>query len=153
MRVMTMDGGFRGLRAGGLGDLASSRDAARAWFVDRINPSEGAFDDVVGRLVEAREAGLLPARDAATLVARHSALQERIEAHMAALEHFTSETSLASWRTVSEAIVADARAWVNDVRRIIGDERGGRILRTVLLVGGAATLFGGATYVLWRAWR
>lgn len=155
MRVMTMDGGFRGLGARGLGALTEAqRGSALAWFLDRINPPDAAgFDDTIDRLARAREEGLLPAADATRLLATQVALEARISAHGDALARMSSEATLASWRTVSDAIVRDVRTWVNDVRRIIGDERGGRVLRTVLLVAGAAALFGGATFVLWRGLR
>jgi len=148
MRVMTMDGGFRGLHRRGFGDLEGARGAAGAWFTGQLV----LFETTLERLVEAHEAGLLPASDADRLDARYAALTTRIGAHMAALDRFVSEASVQSWRTVSAGILVDVNAWVNDVRRIIGDERGGRMLRTGLLFAGAALLFGGGAYAAWRWW-
>lgn len=149
---MTMDGGFRGLRgaSSGLGNItAGQREQARMQFLQRIEQLDPSLD----RLLTAGDAGLLPRGDYDRLVDAYHALNERVAAHLNAAQHLSSDRSMASWRTVSETIVSDINRWVNDVRRIIGDERGGRALRTALLIAGGAVLFGGTTYVIWRATR
>lgn len=149
MRVMTMDGGFRGLSGGGLGALSQAQQsAAREWFLDRI----ALFDPTWDRLLAVRHAGQLPAADTG-LWDRGNALVDRFGPHLNALNVLVSEQSLASWRTVSEVIVRDVAQWVTDVRRVIGDERQQRGLRLALLAAGSIALLGGAAYVVWKSSR
>lgn len=151
MRVMTMSGGFRGLHgARGLGALTDGqRSQARLQFMQRVEQLDVALD----RVLDAGDAGLLPRGDYDRLVDSYHALGARISAHLNTVQHLSSDRSLASWRTVSEEIVGDVNRWVGNVRRVIGDERGGRAPRIALLVAGGTVLFGGAALVIWRSSR
>ena len=143
MRVMTMEGGFRGLA-----QLPRQRvEGARARFLDRI----AGFDIQLDRLIEVGELGQFPEAERERLLARSDALTDRIQAHMLDLDFVTDPSGFAAWERASSPLVRDTNAWVADVRRVLGDERTGRGLRLFLVATASIALIGGVTYTVWRA--
>lgn len=143
MRVVTIDGGFRGL-----GDVSSrARMAAVADFTRRIS----VFDDTWERFSVFRQRGELSAADEATVTAAYARIVDRVNEHMAAADAISGEASLTFWRDQSAQILSAATAWVQRARFVMGEEATNRGLRIFLLAAASITVLGGGMYVFYRA--
>jgi|SRR6185503_7893071 len=143
MRVVTIDGGFRGL-----GDVAPSvRNAAVADFTRAIAP----LDDMLERYIAFRAAGNISESDDLRIMDRYHVLSERIAARLRDAEGRLSESAIAAWSNGNAVYVNDVRLWINDVRRIMGDEIQNRGLRTFLIAAASITVLGGGMYVIYQA--
>lgn len=143
MRVVTIDGGFRGLGA----ISSSSRNAALDDFTRRIS----VFDDTWERFSVFRQQGQLSAGDEATLTAEYARIVDRVNAHTATMEIVASPAMLDVWRTESAAILRDATAWTRRARYVMGEEATNRGLRIFLIAAASITVLGGGMYVIYRA--
>ena len=142
MRVVTIDGGFRGL-----GDIARSRSTAVDDFTRRIAP----FDEMYERYSVLREAGEVSTRDEADLTPRYVQLAARINAHMQTVNILSSEAAVAAWRAAGEVLLRESSLWVRRVRYVIGEGEMNRGLRIFLIAAASITVFGGGMYVVYRS--
>lgn len=142
MRVVTIDGGFRGL-----GNLPSVRSAALDDFTRRIVP----FDEMFERYSVLREAGQIGSRDEADLTPRYTQLSARIGAHMQRAASLSSEEAVRAWRAESEVLLRESSLWVRRVRYVIGEDAANHTLRVFLIAAASITVFGGGMFVIYRA--
>jgi hypothetical protein len=89
MRVVTIDGGFRGLGAG-----TPAQSAAVSDFTRRIS----VFDDTWERFSLFRQRGELSQADEATVTADYARIVDRVNEHMASADAISGEASLTFWR-------------------------------------------------------
>lgn len=148
MRVMTMDGGFRGLHgARGLGLVTTATTTAS---LARFNTALGPFDVVRVRLEQARVAGQIPRQESQMLFDAGTALAERAAAHESAMDALETDAQLTAWIAEGEAIIRDAARWTQQTRIILGDEESKRGLRLALLATASIVVIGGTTWALWN---
>lgn len=142
MRVVTIDGGFRGL-----GDVAPQRASAVSDFTRRIS----VFDDTWERFSRFRQQGELSQRDEETVTSEYARIVDRVNAHMAAADAISGPASLEFWRSQSAVILAEATEWVRRARYVMGEEAQNRGLRIFLIAAASITVLGGGMYVIYRA--
>ena len=143
MRVVTIDGGFRGL-----GDISpSSRNSAVADFTRRIS----VFDDTFERFSVFRERGELSAADELALMPTYAQIADAIGAHLRAAESLGDAASLEAWRRQSADILVQATEWVSQARHVMGEGLANRGLRIFLIAAASITVLGGGMYVFYRA--
>lgn len=142
MRVVTIDGGFRGL-----GDTARARTTAVADFTRRIS----VFDDTWERFSLFRQRGELGAADEQTLTAEYARIVDRVNEHMSAAGAISGEATLAFWRSQSEVILRAAAEWTRRARFVMGEEEANRGLRIFLIAAASVTILGGGMYVIYRS--
>lgn len=143
MRVVTIDGGFRGLAA----IPQRSHDSA----LDDFTRSIQAFDDTFERFSIFRQRGELSSSDE-SLMHEYEQVSSAVGAHIAQINAgLESMDDLAAWRERSALLLSQATSWSRRARYVMGEEAENRGLRIFLLAAASITVLGGGMYVFYRA--
>lgn len=147
MKVTTIDGGFRGRRGVAGGAAAQTTSSSGITSEQQISELEsfnhrlGDYMAVREMLVDKISRAQIRGDDAELLRRAMDSLDDRIDAHAAALSQVQNAEGLMAWRGAAGVLVTAAQNFATRVRSAIGEEGALRPWKIVLaLVLGGAVL-------------
>jgi hypothetical protein len=134
MKVTTIDGGFRGRK--GVGNLSTEQQLTE---IDNFEARLSRFRSTRDLVAQRLRAAALPAADSQVIDATMTALEERIDAHIASSSQLRTSADLLAWRAEAGRIVALADAFVQQSRALLQGETAVRPWKVVLalVIGGS----------------
>jgi len=143
VKVTTIDGGFRGRK--GVGNLTTDQLLSE---VESFEARLGSFRQSAQIAKQRIAAGALSQADARSLDEAITALEERIDTHIARSGELQNASALLAWRAEAGRIVTLAQAFVQQSRALVQSESMSRPWKVAIALTIGTAVIGAAAWAL-----